>query len=609
MKKVLVIGDLFLDRYFYYDPNYGSPSLETGIRPIVAIRESFAPGAAGNVAKDFALFGADVRIVSAIGDDGNGFELVRALKARKVDTNFLVITSDRPTPVYSKFINTETNKEDLPRVDLLPTESISKKVIDELLQKLNQSLEWADTIVILDQMDDPDLGVITEEVKDLLGKARMKMFKPFFVDSRSRPYAFEGYTIKPNLKEFEKMASHPHLLDAPNLPPQIIVQRYAIKVSQMLRSDLVITASEDGAYVVENGELFRIFSMPVDVVDVTGAGDAFMAAMVVTYLNGRNDLVKSAVIGLKAGNLCVSQHGTGEFDIDDVLKLPDPKVEKVLSEKIFVNHPKNTGKFKFALFDFDGTLSLLREGWQSIMKEMMIEEITGDKNLPEEDFLKIEREIEDYIERTTGQQTILQMMDLEKMVRNYGFVSENKIKTPMEYKKIYNQRLKEVVKERIKNGRLNEYLLKGSYEFLTDLKNHGIKILTASGTDLEDVLEESELLGIKYFFDGGIYGAVGADYKEHTKEMVIKRLIDKNNLNGSELVIFGDGPVEISVGKNFDAFTVGVASDEKKGYGWNLKKFQRLKDVGADLLIPDFTVKVALEKIFLHISKQKEGMK
>ncbi|MGC9219656.1 MAG: HAD family hydrolase, partial [Athalassotoga sp.] len=75
------------------------------------------------------------------------------------------------------------------------------------------------------------------------------------------------------------------------------------------------------------------------------------------------------------------------------------------------------------------------------------------------------------------------------------------------------------------------------------------------------------------------------------------------------LVIFGDGPVEISVGKNFDAFTVGVASDEKKGYGWNLKKFQRLKDVGADLLIPDFTVKAALEKIFLHISKQKEGMK
>ncbi len=593
---MLIIGDLFLDHYFYYNPKLGSPSFETGIKPIIAVKESFAPGAAGNVAKDLALFGADVRIVSVTGEDGNAFELVKALQTQGIDTDFLVRTSQRSTPVYTKFINIENGKEDLPRVDLLPTEPVSKDTIEEIVQKIDQNLEWADVIVILDQMEDPSLGVITKEVKDLLDTAKDKYFnKHFFVDSRSRPYAFAGYTIKPNLLEFEKIASYLHLLNGSNLPLQIIAQRYAIGASQMLRSNLVITASDDGAYVAENGECFRIFPIPTTVVDVTGGGDAFMSAMVVAY--DESNFVKSASIGLKAGNLCVSQHGTGEFGIDDLSRFPDPKVEKLASKEIFVNRPNKIGKFKFALFDFDGTLSLLREGWQSIMKEMMIEEIINDKKLPENDLSQIGKEVEDYIDRTTGQLTILQMMDLEKMVKDHNLVPEDKIKTPIEYKEIYNRRLKEVVKKRVENGHLHEYLLRGSYEFLIDLKNSGIKMLAVSGTDLEDVIEEAEILGIKEFFDAGIYGAVGADYKAHTKEKIIKHLLDENKLKGEEIVIFGDGPVEISVGKNFGAFTIGVASDEKRGDGWNLKKFHRLKNIGANILIPDFTIKGDLEKI------------
>lgn len=594
-KKVLVIGDLFLDHYFYYDPNLGSPSLETGIKPVIAIRESFAPGAAGNVAKDLALLGADVKIVSVIGDDGNGFELVRALKARKVDTKFLVITSERSTPVYSKFINIETNREDLQRVDLLPIKPIDENTSDKIIKYMGQNLEWADSVVILDQMEDPQIGILTKKVEEFIDTAKSKYSKSFFVDSRSRPYDFEGYILKPNLTEFEKIASYLHLVDDPDLPSQITVQRYATKVSQTLGSNLVITASEDGAYVVEGEKIFRIFSMPVEVVDVTGAGDAFMAAMAISKIDGRA-LLESASYGLKAGNLCVRERGTGEIGIEDLNRSPDPKIEEVLSKEIFVNHPKNARNFKFALFDFDGTLSLLREGWQKIMKDVMIEEITGGKTLPEDELSKIEREVEDYIESTTGQQTILQMMDLVKMVESYNLVPREMIKTPTQYKSIYNQRLKKIVRGRIDKSQSKRYLLRGAYEFLEDLKDHGIKMLLSSGTDLEDVVEEAGILGIKDFFNE-IYGAVGADYKNHTKEMVIRHLIDENKIKGSELVIFGDGPVEISIGKDVGSFTVGVASDEKRGFGWNLKKFKRLKDVGADILIPDFTVRDDLKII------------
>ncbi len=608
-KKILVVGDLFLDRYVYYDPNLGQPSLETGIKPVVAVKEKFAPGAAGNVAKALSLFGAEVKIVSVIGEDGNALELIKALRKQKIDDAFLVKSDKRPTPVYTKFINVETGKEDLPRLDLLPTKPLTKKMCDELVQKLNQALKWADAVVIVDQMENPKMGILTPEIKELLDKAKDALPKHFFVDSRSRAYVFAGYTLKPNLREFREIASHFHLLkeeDENELPNQIIAQRYAIKASNMLKSDLVITASEDGAYVVKKGEILRIFPIPVNVVDVTGGGDAFMAGMVIATLSDKNEkadvLIKAASIGLKASALCVSQQGTGEFDLDDVLRLPEPRIEKILSKEIFVNHFKKARNLKFALFDFDGTLSLLREGWQFIMKEVMIEAITGNKTLPEEELLKLENEVEDFIDRTTGQQTILQMIELEQMVRNYGFVPQNEIKTPLEYKKIYNQRLKKVVRERVKEGQTHKYLLKGAYEFLADLRSSGIKMLAASGTDVEDVMEEAEILGIKDFFDSGIYGAVGADYKKHSKAAVIKRLLAENNLHGEELVVFGDGPVEISVGKDFGAFTVGVASNEKKGYGWNLKKFQRLKNSGADILIPDFTVRNELEKVFLNIT-------
>jgi len=254
------------------------------------------------------------------------------------------------------------------------------------------------------------------------------------------------------------------------------------------------------------------------------------------------------------------------------------------------------GNIKFVLFDFDGTLSLLREGWQSIMKPLMMEAITGEKNLPGVDFEKLLRSIEDYIDRTTGQQTILQMENLEKMVRDYGLVSKDEVKTPFEYKALYNSKLKRVVKERMQEDDPSKYLLKGSFEFLKAFSDREVTLLLTSGTDIEDVEEESKFLGVYDFFTGGVYGA-GRDYKKHSKKKVIKNLLHRNSLTGEELLVVGDGPVEISVGRSFGAFTIGVASDEKQGYGWNLKKFQRLKKCGAHILIPDFTVKNELMNI------------
>ncbi|RLL90562.1 hypothetical protein BG32_01715, partial [Mesotoga sp. HF07.pep.5.2.highcov] len=158
--------------------------------------------------------------------------------------------------------------------------------------------------------------------------------------------------------------------------------------------------------------------------------------------------------------------------------------------------------------------------------------------------------------------------------------------------------LKEIVRKRINEDSRDRYLVCGSLKFLKSLHERGITLLVASGTDLEDVIEESKYLGVYDFMGGGVYGALSS-FEEYSKKKVIQRLLTDRKLQPDELIVIGDGPVEISVGKEAGAFTIGVASDERKGFGWNKEKFNRLKRAGADVLIPDFSPLSALiELIF-----------
>ncbi len=111
-----------------------------------------------------------------------------------------------------------------------------------------------------------------------------------------------------------------------------------------------------------------------------------------------------------------------------------------------VNPNIERGKLKHILFDFDGTISLLREGWQNIMGPMCVEMICGEHEPTPE----IEKEVAEMIEETTGIQTIFQMQRLVQMVKEHGLVPEDKILDEWGYKAIYNERLLKPVRERIK---------------------------------------------------------------------------------------------------------------------------------------------------------------
>jgi phosphoglycolate phosphatase-like HAD superfamily hydrolase len=247
---------------------------------------------------------------------------------------------------------------------------------------------------------------------------------------------------------------------------------------------------------------------------------------------------------------------------------------------------RRLGRVRHALFDFDGTLSLLRQGWEAVMIPVMLEAICGD-NPPARE---IEQEVREYVDRSTGVLTIRQMQWLAEAVRRHGLAPV--VRTAGAYKAVYLERLMVLVNERLRRLARGEavpgdYMVAGAGAFVAGLARRGVRLYLASGTDQADVAREAEMLGLLDAFDGRVYGALD-DNEDHAKERVIQRILDQDHLSGDELLVVGDGPVEIREGALRSALTLGVASDEVAGSGWNLHKAARLEQAGADLLISDY---------------------
>ena len=237
------------------------------------------------------------------------------------------------------------------------------------------------------------------------------------------------------------------------------------------------------------------------------------------------------------------------------------------------------------VFDFDGTLSTLRRGWEDVMEPMMLDFISGGR--PTE---VMRREVQAYIDESTGVQTIRQMKWLAEAVSRYG-LNSSAPSDPWEYKAAYDERLMIPVQERIAqtaDGVPREtYRVPGARRLLQTLKLYGVRILVASGTDEAHVIREAKALGLYPYFDE-IHGAQPGS-EDCSKEAVIKRLLEDNLLSGSQLAIVGDGKVEIKLGKAIGARTLGVVSNEETRQGLNEKKRRRLAEAGADKIIGDFS--------------------
>lgn len=244
------------------------------------------------------------------------------------------------------------------------------------------------------------------------------------------------------------------------------------------------------------------------------------------------------------------------------------------------------GQFHSVLFDFDGTLSLIREGWPQIMIPLMVEVLreTG----TEESEAELTRVVEDFVMRLNGRQTIYQMMHLVEEVRKRG----GKPLEPLAYKHLYHDRLMQRIEGRLKQlaeGSVppEAWAVPGSRQMLESLQDRGLTLYLASGTDLKYVRNEVALLGLSEFFGPHIYGAQD-DHLAFSKQMIIEKILQENHLEGEQLLGFGDGFVEIEEVRRVGGVAIAVASDEEKRQGVNRWKRQRLIQAGADVVIPDY---------------------
>ena len=254
------------------------------------------------------------------------------------------------------------------------------------------------------------------------------------------------------------------------------------------------------------------------------------------------------------------------------------------------------GQIRSVLFDFDGTLSLIRQGWQDVMIPMMVGILldlrTGESR---ETLTEV---VTEFVDRLTGKQTIYQMIELCAQIEQRG----GQPLEPLAYKRQYLDLLWARIEHRVtglKEGALDarDLVVPGAYEVLEALKQRGLACYLASGTDQPYVLDEAAALSLTpYFTHGGarhVYGALD-EYERFSKAQVIQDILQNNDLRGEQLLAFGDGYVEIEETVRVGGIAVGVATDEERKTGINAWKRERLIQAGADVIVGDFREQEAL---------------
>jgi phosphoglycolate phosphatase len=242
---------------------------------------------------------------------------------------------------------------------------------------------------------------------------------------------------------------------------------------------------------------------------------------------------------------------------------------------------------RVAVFDFDGTLSLIRSGWVDIMVPMMVE-ILVDLRTGESE-AELHTLVSEFVWRLTGKETIYQMMEFADQVRRRG----GDAREPLEYKKMYLDVLWTKISGRVEDLRRERvspehYLVPGARGLLEQLKDRGLRMYLASGTDHAFMSEEARLLDVARYFDGGVYGAQD-DYKSFSKKILIQRILAGADVRGPQIVGFGDGYVEIEEVKLVGGVAVGVATTEPACQQVDPWKRERLIGVGADFIVPNFS--------------------
>jgi len=602
--RVTVLGDYCLDAYWTVEPDESELSLETGLPLRRVTAQRYSPGGAGNVVANLkALGAAEVRSVGLLGEDIFGTELIRLLKATGIRTDGLLQTGDCwQTPLYAKPL---WNGQELNRFDFGAANRLSTAQASRLIAALDVAVADSTVVVINQQLAASYLTPrMIAEINGIIARHPDVLF---LIDSRNHAGAFTGAVLKLNAHEAARLTGKNHPLNRVIYRDE--ARGDALAISSQTGQPVFVTRGAQGMIIANAGQVQEIPGIQIiGKTDPVGAGDTVVAALAAT-LGCCDDVEMAARLANLAASVTVRKlHTTGTAtpeELREVISNTDYVYESELAEsprlarfladsEIEIIREKPATTIRHAIFDHDGTLSTLRQGWEKIMEPMMLQAILGErlKTIPADIFQRIEADVRAFIDKTTGIQTLAQMKGMIGLVREYGYIPEAQILDEHGYKAIYNRELLKIVNlrvQKIARGELEpgDFEIKGARQFLEKLHAAKVKLYLASGTDEADVKAEAAVMGYAHLFSG-IHGAVG-DLKIEAKRVVVERIIQGCGIGGAELLVVGDGPVELREGGRHSALRLGIASNELCRYGLDLTKRTRLIRAGADLVIPDFS--------------------
>jgi len=605
--RLAVIGDFCLDAYWFVDRSKSEISVETGRPTEPVLIQKYSPGGAGNVVNNLAAMGiGDIRAFGVVGNDPFGSEMVSIMKRSGINTtNILKQYKEWSTHVYIKpYIGDDEQN----RIDFGNFNKLSQETADRLLNNLRKEVSDVDLVIINQQVLS---GIHTlyfrQKLVEIINSFPGKIF---LADSRNFTDYYDGAFRKMNDSEAARLCG------ISKEPGDLVTYSEIISAAEKLyeryRKPLFVTRGSRGSVVTDDKGISEIGSLMINSrTDAVGAGDSYLAGAAAALAAGYS-IETAGELGTFAAGVTVQKlFQTGTATPEEILSIgsdPDfiyrPEIAEDVhranyhenSEIEIVNRVPRDLRIKYAIFDNDGTLSTLREGWEQIMSPMMIKAILGEKfgETDESKYSKVKSAVNQLIDKTTGIQTLRQMQMLVRLITEFGFVPEDQTLTEAGYKAIYNNDLMDLVRKREKKIlemelTVEDLTIKNSVPFLKKLCDRGIKLYLTSGTDEEDVKHEAAVLGYDYLFEGRIYGATG-DINVEVKKMVLGKIINMiGEPETKSIVTFGDGPVEIRETHKMGGITTGIASNELRRYGLNQVKRTRLIQAGADIIIPDFT--------------------
>ena len=294
-----LVGDLFLDRYLELVPGSRELSIETGLEAYQIERVRNSPGALGTVLNNLAALGVGLLApVTAIGDDGHGYDLLKELRKLPVDPANVLCLPERLTPTYTKPMRlVDGTWQELNRLDVRTRAPLSLAATEELCRRVELVFRTSDGVIVLDQLVDENVGVVSAAVRETLARlAAETPGKLIFVDSRRFLSKFTAGVLKGNRSEVGGEGD---------------VSQSLAAIARRTGRPAYCTLGEQGILVAEpNQPPALVPGVPVSgAIDIVGAGDSATSGIVCALLAGASPR-EAAAMGNLVASITIRQLGT-----------------------------------------------------------------------------------------------------------------------------------------------------------------------------------------------------------------------------------------------------------------------------------------------------------